>query len=77
MYIMSQDKSVIVKPSTVRVEKNFTRKADEKFALTAVCDIANALPIELALYPTYEDAQAELERIFAAIQAGEATYAVR
>ena len=73
MVILSNDKTICAEYNRLTVQRNYGNGKDKKFALIGNVhhhsDVLNS-------YPTKEDAVAELEKIYAAYQNGDKTYAI-
>ena len=73
MVILSNDKTICAEYNRLTVQRNYGNGKDKKFALIGYVhhhsDVLNS-------YPTKEDAVAELEKIYAAYQNGDKTYAI-
>ena len=73
MVILSNDKTICAEYNRMTVQRNYGNGKDKKFALIGSVnhhsDVLNS-------YPTKEEAVAELEKIYAAYQNGDKTYAV-
>ena len=73
MVILSNDKTICAEYNRLTVQRNYGNGKDKKFALIGNVhhhsDVLNS-------YPTKEEAVAELEKIYAAYQNGDKTYAI-
>lgn len=73
MVILSNDKTICAEYNRLTVQRNYGNRKDKKFALIGSVnhhsDVLNS-------YPTKEEAIAELEKIYAAYQNGDKTYAI-
>ena len=75
MWIMTSDGKNLIDARYFHISRNIGGKAGEKFALQAFSSAAGVQSgYVVALYPDEERANAELEKIFAAIEAGEKVY---
>lgn len=73
MFIQSYDKKTLMEATQMHVERNLGGKKDEKYVLTGSAQCGTRI---LGLYPTMEDAIAEIERIAAAITEGVSVYTI-
>ena len=73
MVILSNNKTICAEYNRLTVQRNYGNGKDKKFALIGNVhhhsDVLNS-------YPTKEEAIAELEKIYAAYQDGDKTYAI-
>lgn len=68
MYILSQDKSKIIKFSRIDISRNFGGKRNEKFALIAWAEAAkNTECTVIGIYPDEGEARVQLEHIAEAL----------
>ncbi len=74
MLIMAQDKKRIIDCKIVEVTRNIGGSKEAKFVLTASTSGFGAIII--GSYPDEESAMAELEKIYAAFEAGAKVYKV-
>ena len=74
MYILSYDKKALGKYRTIRIERNLGGKKQEKYLIYGCAQ--DSMPVTLAKFPTEEAAKDELLNIAAAMQNGNAVYAM-
>lgn len=75
MYIISRDKKLIMEAKNLQVTANLCGKKNEKYSIVAS---GYGLGAEIVgTYPDEKTAIDEMEKIFAAMAAGEATYEIK
>ena len=74
MYILSQNKKTLGKYDAITISKNFGGKKEEKYFIVGIKNVMNET---IGKYPTREQADYEIERIYNAIKNGEKVYAVK
>ena len=74
MWVMTSDGKNLIDAGYFHVSRNIGGKAGEKYAMQAYSHGAGAQGYVCAFYPDEERAVADLEKIFAAIEAGEKVY---
>lgn len=79
MIIFAQDRKTLIDASMVTINKNIGGKKDEKYFLIGWgAGIGSALSTPtLGKYPDEKTAMDELEKIYAAFEAGAATYSIK
>lgn len=76
MYMFSENKKTIADYKTFKVETNATFAKDKKIALIGTSTGFNAEYDVLAYFSEEKYAMDEMEKIFAAIAAGQTTYTI-
>ncbi len=76
MYMFSENRKTVADYKTFKVVTNATFDKDKKIALTGYTEGFGAECDVLAFFTDEKTAMEELERIFAAIAAGQTTYAI-
>lgn len=76
MYILTQNKKMIMEFGRIEISTNFTMKKEEKYALVA-SGRGMANPTVVGTYPSEKVAMAELRSIFMAINSEQPIYEVR
>ena len=73
MYILSKDKTIFGEYDQLTVNRSYVSGKDKKYAIFGSVGFHREA---LSYYPTKEEAVAELEKIYAACQNGDKTYAI-
>ena len=75
MWVMTSDGKNLIDARYFHISRNIGGKAGEKYAMQAFSSAAGMQGgYVCAFYPDEEKAQAELEKIFSAVEAGEKVY---
>ena len=75
MYILSQNRSLLMEFGRIEVSRNLASRRDEKFVLSAWSRGAESSVI-IGMFPDEESAEAELANIVAALNAAQPVYAI-
>ena len=74
MWVMTSDGKNLMDARYFHISRNIGGKPGEKYAMQAFASSVGAQGYVCAFYPDEERAAAELEKIFAAVEAGEKVY---
>jgi len=76
LYILSQNKKLLMEFGRIEISKNFTGKSEEKYVLSASGrGLAN--PVIVGMYASEDAASAELSSIITHMHAGASVYEIK
>ena len=75
MYILSQDKSLLLEFGRIEISRNLSSRRDEKFLLSA-WGRGTDNPVSVGMFPDEDTAEIELQKIVAALKSGAAVYEI-
>ena len=75
MYILSQNKSLLMEFARIEISRNLASRRNDNFALSAWARGSDT-PVSVGMFPDEASAEAELAKIVAALHSGAAVYEI-